>query len=78
MNIWSVNLIIEGKLVPVASRSNTKRSISLFGIEYINNGELEENMTHRIKTWLKWRNASGILGDRRISAKLNENSIGQL
>ena len=42
-------------------------------------GEIHENVTHRTKaSWLKWRNASGVLCDGKISLKLKKNSIGQL
>lgn len=41
-------------------------------------GEIDENVTYGIKAgWLKWRNASGVLYDRRILTKL-EDSMGQL
>jgi hypothetical protein len=35
------------------------------------NGEIQEDVTHRVKTgWLKWRSASGVLCDRRIPMKV--------
>src|SRR5680860_1326697 len=34
-------------------------------------GDIDEDVSHRIKTgWMKWRQASGILCDRRVPQKL--------
>jgi hypothetical protein len=34
-------------------------------------GDIDEDVSHRIKTdWLKWRQASGVLCDRRVPVKL--------
>ena len=34
-------------------------------------GDIDANVSHRIKAgWIKWRQASGILGDKRIPQKL--------
>jgi hypothetical protein len=35
------------------------------------NGDIDEDVSHRIKaSWLKWRQASGILYDPRVPLKL--------
>ena len=35
------------------------------------NGEIDEDISHRVKVgWQKWRNASGVLCDRRIPLRL--------
>jgi hypothetical protein len=35
------------------------------------NGDIDENVSHRIKAgWLKWRQASGVLCDPRVTLKL--------
>jgi hypothetical protein len=35
------------------------------------NGDIDEDISHRIKVgWLKWRQASGVLCDPRVSLKL--------
>ena len=37
------------------------------------NGRIDKNVTHRIQiSWNKWRNASSILCDRKVSLKLKE------
>jgi hypothetical protein len=39
-------------------------------------GEIENDVNHRIKAmWIKWRNALGLLCDRRILIKLKEKSL---
>ena len=35
-------------------------------------GDVDEDVSHRIKAgWMKWRQASGVLYDRRVPQKLN-------
>jgi hypothetical protein len=34
-------------------------------------GDIDEDVSHRIKTrWMKWRQASGVLYDKRVPQKL--------
>ena len=34
-------------------------------------GDIDEDVSHRIKAgWMKWRQASGVLCDKRVSQKL--------
>jgi hypothetical protein len=34
-------------------------------------GDIDEDVSHRVKTgWMKWRQASGVLCDKRVSQKL--------
>ena len=41
------------------------------GLVLQNNGEIDEDVRHRISAgWLKWRQASGILCDKRVPQKL--------
>jgi hypothetical protein len=36
-------------------------------------GDIDEDVNHRIKTgWMKWRQASGILCDKRVPQKLKK------
>jgi hypothetical protein len=36
-----------------------------------NNGDIDEDVSHRIKAgWLKWRQASAVLGDPMVPLKL--------
>ena len=40
--------------------------------------DIDEDVRHRISVcWLKWRQASGVLCDRKVPQKLKANSIGQ-
>jgi hypothetical protein len=37
------------------------------------NGDIDEDVSHRIKAdWLKWRQASGVLCDPRVTLKLKD------
>jgi hypothetical protein len=41
------------------------------GLMLQKNGDIDEDVSHRIKAdWLKWRQASGVLCDPRVSLKL--------
>ena len=58
---------IESQEIPKSEHFQYLRSI--IHIE----GEIDADVTHRIKAgWTKWRNASGVLCDRRISLRLKE------
>jgi len=56
---------IKGAIIPRVGRFRYLGSILHHG------GEIDENINHRIKVgWQKWKNAPGILGDRRIPLRL--------
>jgi hypothetical protein len=41
-------------------------------------GDIDEDVNHRIKAgWMKWRQASGILCDKRVPQKLKASSTGR-
>jgi hypothetical protein len=41
-------------------------------------GDIDEDVSHRIKAgWVKWRQASGVLCDKRVPQKLKASSTGQ-
>ena len=56
---------LEGQVVP---KKNTFRYL---GSMLQRDGDIDANVSHRIKVgWIKWRQASGILCDKRVSQKL--------
>ena len=56
---------IEGTIVPRVERFRYLGSIIQ------ENGEIDEDINHRIKVgWQKWKNASGVLCDRKIPLRL--------
>ena len=41
-------------------------------------GDIDEDVSHRIKAgWMKWRQASGVLCDKRVPHKLKTSFIGR-
>jgi len=56
---------IEGAIIPRVERFRYLGSIIQ------GNGEIDEDINHQIKVgWQKWKNASGVLCDRRIPLRL--------
>ena len=56
---------LDGKMVP---QKDTFRYLGSMLQEY---GGIDEDVNHRIKArWMKWRQASGILCDKRVPQKL--------
>jgi len=56
---------IEGAIVPRVER------LRYLGSIIQENGEIDEDINHQIKVgWQKWKNASGVLCDRRIPLRL--------
>ena len=60
-----VEVMIEGMSVPRTDRFKYLGSIIQ------NEGEIEDDVTHRIKAgWLRWRAATGVLCDKKVPLKL--------
>ena len=58
---------MEGQVVP---RNDTFRYL---GSILQRDGDIDEDVSHRIKTrWMKWRQASGVLCDKRVPQKLKD------
>jgi hypothetical protein len=56
---------LDGQVVP------KKDAFCYLGSMLQKNGDIDEDVSHRIKVgWLKWRQASGVLGDPMVSLKL--------
>jgi hypothetical protein len=56
---------LDGQVIP------KKYTFRYLGSMLQKNGDIDEDVSHRIKTgWLKWRQVSGVLCDRRIPLKL--------
>ena len=56
---------LEGQVV---SRNDTFRYL---GSMLQRDGDIDEDISHRIKAgWMKWRQASGVLCDKRVPQKL--------
>jgi hypothetical protein len=56
---------LDGKVVP------QKDTFRYLGSMLRKDGDIDEDVNHRIKTgWMKWRQASGILCDKRVPQKL--------
>ncbi|KAK1607925.1 hypothetical protein QYE76_031598 [Lolium multiflorum] len=64
---------LEGKIVP-------KRDTFLYlGSMLQSNGDIDEDVCHRINVgWMKWRQASGILCDKKVPQKLKDLVNGQV
>ena len=59
------DISLEGQVVP---RKNTFRYL---GSMLQRDGDIDEDVSHRIKAgWMKWRQASGVLCDKRVPQKL--------
>lgn len=59
------DVTLDGQIVP---RKDTFRYL---GSMLQSNGEIDEDVSHRIKAgWMKWRQASGILCDKKVPQKL--------
>ena len=59
------DISLEGQVV---SRKNTFRYLESM---LQRNGDIDEDVSHRIKTgWMKWRQTSGVLCDKRVPQKL--------
>ena len=58
---------LEGQVMP---RKDTFRCL---GSMLQRDGDIDEDVSHRIKTgWMKWRQASGVLCDKRVPHKLKD------
>ena len=56
---------LEGQVVP------TKDTFRYLGLMLQKDGDVDVDVCHRIKAgWMKWRQASGILCDKRVPQKL--------
>jgi hypothetical protein len=56
---------LDGQVVP------KKDTFRYMGLMLQKDGDIDEDLSHRIKAgWLKWRQASGVLCDLRVSLKL--------
>jgi hypothetical protein len=56
---------LNGQVVP------KKNIFCYLGSMLQKNGDIDEDVSHRIKaSWLKWRQASGVLCDPRVTLKL--------
>jgi hypothetical protein len=56
---------LDGQVVP------NKHTFRYLGSMLQKDGDIDEDLSHRIKAgWLKWRQASGVLCDPRVSLKL--------
>jgi hypothetical protein len=61
---------LDGQVVP------KKDTFRYLGSMLQKDGDIDEDLSHRIKaSWLKWRQASGVLCDPRVPLKLKANSI---
>ena len=59
------DISLEGQVVP---RKDTFRYL---GSMLQRDGDIDEDVSHRIKAgWMKWRQASGVLCDKRVPQKL--------
>ena len=64
--------IIIGLVVP------QKDTFRYLGSMLQKDGDIDEDVNHRIKAgWMKWRQASGVLYDKRVPQKLKAGSIGR-
>ena len=62
---------LDGQVVP------QKDIFRYLGSVLQKDGDIDEDVRHKILAgWLKWRQASGVLCDRRVPQKLKVNSIG--
>ena len=61
------DISLEGQVVP---RKDTFRYL---GSMLERDEDIDEDVSHRIKTgWMKWRQASGVLCDKRVPQKLKD------
>ena len=61
------DISLEGQVVP---RKDTFRYL---GSMLQRDGDIDEDVSHRIKAvWMKWRQASGVLCDKRVPQKLKD------
>ena len=66
------DISLEGQVVP---RKDTFRYL---GSMLQRDGDIDEDVSHRIKAgWMKWRQASGVLYDKRVPQKLKDSFIGR-
>ncbi|KAF3652937.1 putative D-cysteine desulfhydrase 1, mitochondrial [Capsicum annuum] len=74
---WSTMIILYKNKGDIQSCNNyraiqKKKIFKYLGSMIQGNGEIDEDITHRIGAgWLKWRLASGVLCDKKMSHKLN-------
>jgi hypothetical protein len=58
---------LDGRVVPMNDTFRYLRSILQ------SDGEINENVSHRIKAaWIKWRQTSGVLCDKKVPNKLKD------
>ena len=58
---------LDGQVVP------EKDTVRYLGSMLQKDGDIDEDVSHRIKAgWMKWRQASGVLCDRRVPQKLKK------
>jgi hypothetical protein len=61
------NVRLDGQVVPKKDTFRYLRSMLQ------KDGDIDEDLSHRIKaSWLKWRQASGVLCDPRVPLKLKD------
>ena len=64
---WEEDISLEGQVVP---RNDTFRYLESM---LQRDGDIDEDVSHRIKAgWMKWRQASGVLYDKRVPQKLKD------
>ena len=64
---------LDGQVVP------ERDTFRYLGSMLQKDGDIDEDVGHRIKAgWMKWRQASGVLCDKRVPQKLKGRFIGQL
>ena len=63
---------LEGQIVP------KKDIFRYFRSMLQRDGDIDEDVSHRIKAgWMKWRQASGVVCDKRVPQKLKDKFIGR-
>lgn len=67
------------EIITIKGEEVAKRPVGYLGSIIHDNGEIEEQVTHKIKEgWLKWWNATRKHAIKKYPLNSKENSIGQL